>query len=72
MAINDKIGDKSDENIENMIIEYLCQHGISKSKEIAEYIGLKISRTKDYLGKLQKENKIIAHGENKNRTYELK
>lgn len=36
------------------------------------YIGLKLSRTKDYLSELVEEGNTIANGANKNRTYSLK
>lgn len=71
-AINDSIGDKSATSNEDKIIEYLKTHENAKSQEIADYIGLKISRTKDYLSKLVEEGKIAAIGGNKNRTYVLK
>ncbi len=71
-AINQQIGDKSATNNENKILEYLKKHDNAKSHEIADYIGLKISRTKDYLSKLVKERKIESLGENKNRTYKIK
>lgn len=70
-AINDSIGDKSAISNEDKIIEYLKTHENAKSQEIADYIGLKISRTKDYLSKLVEEGKIAAIGGNKNRTYSL-
>lgn len=71
-AVNDSIGDKSAISNEDKIIEYLKTHENAKSQEIADYIGLKISRTKDYLSKLVEEGKIAAIGGNKNRTYVLK
>lgn len=43
-----------------------------KVSEVAEAIQLKPSRTRDYLGELIKENKIIAEGSNRNRVYKLK
>ena len=71
-AINQKNGDKSAITNEDKIIEYLKTHKNAKSQEIADYIGLKISRTKDYLSKLVEEGKIEAIGGNKNRTYVLR
>ena len=63
---------KSATNYNDMIYEYLSEHGETKTQEIAEYIGLKISRTKDYLSALAEEGKIVANGANKNRTYSIK
>jgi len=71
-AINQKIGDKSAINYKDMILEYLKQNVQARTKDIALYIGLKESRTKDYLSELVKEEKIVANGANKNRTYSLK
>ena len=71
-AINQKNGDESAITNEDKIIEYLKTHKNAKSQEIADYIGLKISRTKDYLSKLVEEGKIEAIGGNKNRTYVLR
>lgn len=48
-AINSKIGDKSAINFKKMIVEYLAEHEEARSQEIADVIGLKISRTKDYI-----------------------
>ncbi|MBO6176227.1 MAG: Fic family protein [Treponema sp.] len=71
-AINQKIGDKSAINYKDMILEYLKQNVQARTNDIALYIGLKESRTKDYLSELVKEEKIVANGANKNRTYSLK
>lgn len=66
------IGDKSAINPCQKILEYLAEHPASKTIDIANYIGLKISRTKDYISMLVKEDKIVPFGENKNRVYSLK
>lgn len=81
-AINSKIGDKSATitkngdksaiNHKNKIVAFLMEHEEARAQEIAAYIGLKISRTKDYLSELVDEGKIIPNGANKNRTYSLK
>ena len=55
-----------------MIVEYLAEHEEARSREIADVIGLKISRTKDYITELVEEGKIVSNGANKNRTYSLK
>lgn len=71
-AINQKIGDKSVMNCKEKILEYLGKYAESRTQDISLYIGLKLSRTKDYLSELVEEGKIIANGANKNRTYSLK
>ena len=71
-AINNKIGDKKTEKYKSLILEYLKTHPNSKTQDISLHICLKISRTKDYLAELSESGKIIAHGANKNRTYEIK
>jgi len=72
--IGDKIGDKSEKsaiNYKDKILEYLKENLEARSQDIASYIGLKQSRTKDYLSELVEEGKIVANGANKNRTYSL-
>ena len=54
------------------ILEYLDEYSEVRTQEISLYIGLKLSRTKDYLSELVEEGNIIANGANKNRTYSLK
>lgn len=71
-AVKSKIGDKSAINFKKMIVEYLAEHEEARSQEIADVIGLKISRTKDYITELVEEGKIVSNGANKNRTYSLK
>ena len=44
----------------------------AKAASIAEYIGLKPSRMRDYLNESVSEGIIIAEGGNRNRTYRLK
>ncbi|WP_290760958.1 winged helix-turn-helix domain-containing protein, partial [Fibrobacter sp. UBA4297] len=65
-------GDKSAINFKEKIVEYLAEHEEARSREIADVIGLKISRTKDYITELVEEGKIVSNGANKNRTYSLK
>ena len=79
VAINsksgDKCGDKSlpigDRN-KQRILEYIAQHPEVKSQEIAEVLGLGISRTKVYLSELADAGLILRLGANKDRTYKLK
>ena len=47
-------------------------HASAKSSEIAEYMGLKPSRVRDYLAGLIAEEIVVAEGGNRNRTYRLK
>lgn len=55
-----------------LIIDYLTEHPFAGNIEIAEFIGLKPSRTRDYLAELVQEEIVIAEGGNKNRKYRLK
>lgn len=79
VAINqkngDKCGDKSnsigDKN-KKRILDYLATHQEVKSHEIAEVLGLGISRTKVYLSELADTGLVIRLGANKNRIYKLK
>ena len=71
-AIKQDSGDKSAINYKGKILEYLEEHAETRTQEISLYIGLKLSRTKDYLSELVEEGNIIANGANKNRTYSLK
>jgi len=79
VAINsksgDKCGDKSvtiGERNKQRILEYLAQHPEVKSQEIAEVLGLGISRTKVYLSELADAGLVLRLGANKDRTYKLK
>lgn len=54
------------------IIVYLTDHAEAKASDIAEYIGLKPSRTRDYLNELITEGIVVAEGGNRNRSYRLK
>ena len=42
------------------IIAYLTDHTEAKAASIAEYIGLKPSRTRDYLNELVSEGVVVA------------
>ena len=66
------IGDKSAISYKEKILEYLDEHAEARTQDISLYIGLKLSRTKDYLSEFVEEGNIIANGANKNRTYSLK
>ena len=70
-----KIGDKKSaisSARKEKIIEYLTDHGSARSSEIAEYVNLRPSRVRDYLGELVREDIVVAEGANRNRTYRLK
>ena len=71
-AINQNVGDKSAINYKDKILEYLSKHSEARSQDIALFIGLKQSRTKDYLSELVEDGKIVANGANRNRTYSLR
>ena len=70
-----KIGNKKsaiNAQMKETIMGFLVDHGEAKTSSISEYIGLKPSRTRDYLNELIAEGVIIADGSNRNRTYRLK
>ena len=70
-----KIGDKKSaikKRIKESIITFLTEYPEGKTSQIAEYIDLKESRTRDYLKELTEEGTVEAIGSNKNRTYRLK
>ena len=54
------------------IIAYLTDHTDAKAASIPENIGLKPSRTRDYLNELVAEGVVVAQGGNRNRNYRLK
>lgn len=71
-AINPESGDKKSDKFRIRILEYLKEHPNSKTQDISLEIGLKQSRTKEYLSELVENGKVVANGANKNRTYSLK
>lgn len=71
----DKIGDNFNESVINYkekICDYLSSQTEARTQDIALFIGLKQSRTKDYLAELVGEGKIISNGANRNRTYSIR
>ncbi len=54
------------------IVEYLTDNVSAKSSEIAELLGVRISRTKQILSEMVNDEIIVAEGSNKNRIYKLK
>lgn len=70
-----KIGDKKSAisaAAKRSIIEYLTDRASASCAEIASAIGLKESRTRDYLKELAAEDILVAEGANRNRRYLLK
>ena len=70
-----KIGDKKtaiNAKTKETIIACLTDRAEAKASAIAEHIGLKPSRTRDYLNELIAEGIVVAEGSNKNRVYKLK
>ena len=73
----DKNGSKTEKrnrNEENrrQIIDFIADNGISDSKSISKAIGLRPSRTRDYLKQLVDEGALEVEGEFKNRKYKIK
>jgi len=77
-AIKENIADENNkksainQKIKERIISFLKEHSEGKTPEIAEYVGLKASRTRDYIKELIDDGAIEAFGGRKNRTYCLK
>lgn len=71
-AVISDSGDKSATTYKEKILNYLSARPEARSQDISLFIGLKVSRTKDYLAELAEEGKIVANGANRNRTYSLK
>lgn len=70
-----KIGNKKsaiNAKTKESIIACLTDYAEAKASVIAECIGLKPSRTRDYLNELIAEGIVVAEGGNKNRVYRLK
>ncbi len=71
---NDSKSEKPNRNNENrrQIIDFIADNGISDSKSVSKAIGLKPSRTRDYLKQLVAEGILETEGEYKNRKYKIK
>ena len=63
--------DKITDRRKNMIVEFLKTVDFATTQEIADYIELGISRTKDYLSELVKDGIITSEGKTKFRIYKL-
>ena len=69
-----KYGNQSTESKKNrrQIVDFIADSRISDSKSISKAIGLKPSRTRDYLKQLVDEGILETEGEYKNRKYRIK
>ena len=70
-TIKPKNRNRNEEN-RRQIIDFIADNGISDSKTISKAIGLKPSRTRDYLKQLVDEGILEVEGEYKNRKYKIK
>ena len=79
--MNEEESDKTSIKTENrnrneenrrQIIDFIADNGISDSKTVSKAIGLKPSRTRDYLKQLVDEGILEVEGEYKNRKYRIK
>ena len=66
-----KTENRNEEN-RRQIIDFIADNGISDAKSISKAIGLKPSRTRDYLKQLVDEGILEVEGEYKNRKYRIK
>ena len=53
------------------ILIYLNEHQTARTEELAQYIHLSTSQTKEYLYRLVDQCLVVRHGANRNRTYSL-
>jgi DNA-binding IclR family transcriptional regulator len=53
-------------------VDFIADNGISDLKSISKAIGLKPSRTRDYLKQLVEEGVLEIEGEYKSRKYRIK
>ena len=73
-SVNSKSkSEKQNRNDENrrQILDFIADNGISDSKSISKAIGLKPSRTRDYLKQMVEEGVLEIEGEYKNRKYKI-
>ncbi len=61
----------ADNGISGQIIDFIADNGISDAKTISKAIGLKPSRTRDYLKQLVDEGILEVEGEYKSRKYKI-
>ena len=61
---------RNEEN-RRQIVDFIADNGISDAKTVSKAIGLKPSRTRDYLKKLVDEGILEVEGEYKSRKYKI-
>jgi predicted transcriptional regulator len=66
-----KTENQNEEN-RRQIVDFIADNGISDSKTVSKAIGLKPSRTRDYLKQLVDEGVLEVEGEYKSRKYRIK
>ena len=80
-SMNTEESDKTTTKTENQnrneenrrqIVDFIADNGISDAKTVSKAIGLKPSRTRDYLKKLVDEGILEVEGEYKSRKYKIK
>jgi len=80
-SMNEEESDKTTTKTENrnrneenrrQIIDFIADNGISDAKSVSKAIGLKPSRTRDYLKQLVDEGILEVDGEYKSRKYRIK
>jgi predicted transcriptional regulator len=62
---------RNEEN-RRQIVDFIADNEISDVKSISKAIGLKLSRTRDYLKQLVADGVLEIEGEYKNRKYKIK
>ena len=62
---------RNEEN-RRQIVDFIADNGISDAKTVSKAIGLKPSRTRDYLKQLVDEGILEVEGEYKSRKYKIK
>ena len=62
---------RNEEN-RRQIVDFIADNGISDAKTVSKAIGLKPSRTRDYLKKLVDEGILEVEGKYKSRKYKIK
>ena len=70
-TIKPKNRNRNEEN-RRQIIDFIADNEISDSKTVSKAIGLKPSRTRDYLKQLVDEGILEVEGEYKSRKYRIK
>ena len=80
-SMDEKEADKNEQKTENrnrneenrrQIVDFVSDNEISDVKSISKAIGLKLSRTRDYLKQLVADGVLEIEGEYKNRKYKIK